>query len=90
MERINELDLNEVSGGSDIYGDNGWRPATPCVRTGYLAIRRQPTYDDSNELGAIYNGEIFNVNMNKWNKNYIWASYNGTQGWVNSDYLTLL
>ncbi len=91
IEKINDQELNNVSGGNDGRNANGlWRTATPCVRTGYLALRSRPAYDESNEISAIYNGEMFKVNMNKWNGNYIWASYANSNGWVNSDYITVL
>ena len=90
MEKLDDLDLFDVTGGNDGFGNENWKNATPCVRIGYLALRSRPNYDEENELASIYNGEMFKVNINKWNGDYIWASYYGTQGWVNSNYVTVL
>ena len=93
FEKINEVDLNKVAGGNDGMGSSGndnWVCAEPCVRTGYLAIRSYPSYDDSNILDEIYPGSVFTVNTYRWSGNYVWADYRGVQGWVNSDYISIL
>jgi len=91
MSNINVLNLDnleEVSGGR---GNNPWRQAKPNVKSGtYLAIRSKTSYNESNELGSIYNGQIFSVNTNIQENGYIWAYFNGIEGWVNASYVTFL
>ena len=90
MEKINAEELAQVSGGNDGMGNENWCSAVPNVRTGYLAIRSYPSYDDSNILDEIYPGSVFRINTFRWSGSYVWAKFNGTYGWVNADYLTIL
>ena len=90
MTFIPTQELNIVNRGKESLGFGCWCLAVPCVRKGYLAVRSYPSYDDFNELDAIYPENYFTVNVDSWSGNYVWANYNGTQGWVNSDYIKIL
>lgn len=89
IEKLNIDDLDEITGGTG-GGGGSWRPATPRVKEGYLALRSKPFYHPSNEITAINNGSVFRVNLERWNDVYIWANYKNLEGWVNSDYITML
>ena len=62
---------------------------TVSVSDGYLALRNAMTFDTSNEIGAIYNGEQVKVqdttNDTYW---YVYAPSLGKYGYVNRNYLT--
>lgn len=90
LNPISTDDLENVSGGTNEVFQDAWRPATPRVREGYLALRSVPTYNDANEIDAIYPGNTFSVNRARWNGSYVWAFYKGKQGWVNADYAQIL
>ena len=51
-------------------------------------------WDDSNIIAQIYPGNRFYVDVTRVASgsgyNYYWANYNGTWGWVNTSFLTLL
>ena len=55
IKKINEQELNEVSGG---VGANGWATVTG-LQSGYLALRTAPCYDYNNEIrgSESYNGQ---------------------------------
>ncbi len=90
MEKIKNDELNTVNGGNDGFTNPNWRTAFCCVESGYLAIRSYASYDDSNELASINQGEVFSVDTSRWSGSYVWANYNGIQGWVNADFCTIL
>ena len=85
LKKLNNDDLENVAGG---YGPDGdWKIATACVKEGtFLALRSYPGYDDSNIIDEIYNGCRFSVYPEKWSGDYVWAYYNGNEGWANSNY----
>ena len=61
---------------------------TVCVSKGYLALRSAPAYDASNELGALYTGDVVQV-QNPDGAAYWWV-YSprlGLSGYVNRSYL---
>ena len=60
------------------------------VAKGYLALRTEPAYDESNEIGELYNGDKVTV-LNKSNGKYWWvySPKYGREGYVNADYLRL-
>ena len=92
--KLNEDLLEKVVGGGSCPQSN-LRLATPRVESGtYLALRTQPAWDDSNEIAQITNGERFYVDVMRIvsgsGYNYYWADYNGTWGWVNTSFITLL
>jgi len=61
---------------------------TVSVSQGYLALRSQPAYDDSNEIGRLYNGDSVVIKDNSestyW---YVYSSKLGKSGYVNRKYL---
>ena len=61
---------------------------TVSVSQGYLALRSQPAYDDSNEIGKLYNGDTVVIKDNSgstyW---YVYSSKLGKSGYVNRKYL---
>ena len=61
---------------------------TVKVDKGYLALRTAPAYDEKNEIGELYTGDVVNV-LDKSNGQYWWVySYKyGKKGYVNKDYL---
>ena len=65
-----------------------WEPWTVKVDSGYLAVRDEPAYDASNELGELYTGEIVEVldasGSDYW---YVYAPSLDMYGYVNCNYL---
>ena len=53
----------------------------------FLALRSKPEYKASNEIAKIYNGETLKVQLSNRSGAYLWAKYEGKQGWVNGDYV---
>ena len=92
MNKVNEQEMNKVAGG--YQGEGYLCLAEPCVEDGYLALRSQPAWDDSNEICEIYPGATFYVDINNVaygsGYEYYFANYNGIRGWVNASYVTLL
>lgn len=93
---INKVDMNNLE---NVTGGNGYpqgelHVAQPKVEKGYLAVRTAPVWDDSNIIAQIYPGNRFYVDVTRVASgsgyNYYWANYNGTWGWVNTSFLTLL
>ncbi len=93
-EELKQADLETVVGGNG-YPQGQLHLATPKVKNEkYLALRSQPCWDDRNEIDQISNGERFYVDVTRIASgsgyNYYWANYNGTWGWVNNSFITLL
>ena len=100
MEENKKLDieeLDEVSGGKTYYGTQGrkgldydgpWKTVAN-LKVGYLAVRTDPTYDDRNIIGKLYNGNNVQVVGNGSGNGYVWvwAPICGCSGWVNGSYL---
>lgn len=60
---------------------------TTSVAKGYLALRNAKSFDSSNELGELYNGDqVYAIDTSEtyW---YVYAPSLGMYGYVNSDYL---
>lgn len=57
------------------------------VDNGYLAVRSAPSFDSSNEVDKLYNGDTFYVTM--WLDGNYWYGYsqNHVDGYVNKNYL---
>lgn len=86
-ENMNLEELKDVTGGNDGMGINGWVTVKANVKSGYLALRNFPSYDEKNEIASIYNGEYFKAYRPKTSGVYVWAAAKGCEGWVNSDYV---
>ena len=58
------------------------------VDKGYLALRTEPAYDEANEIGELYTGDVVRV-KDKSNGKYWWvySPKYGKSGYVNKDYL---
>ncbi|MBP3892502.1 MAG: SH3 domain-containing protein [Atopobiaceae bacterium] len=61
------------------------------VARGYLALRTAPAYDEANEIGELYTGDVVTV-KDRSNRQYWWvySSKYGKSGYVNKDYLVKL
>lgn len=63
-------------------------PYTVSVAKGYLALRSQPSYDASNELGALYTGEVVyavsGMGGTYW---WVYSPKHNSYGYVNAQYL---
>ncbi|MDO5133649.1 MAG: SH3 domain-containing protein [Eubacteriales bacterium] len=102
IKKMDAADLEEVSGGRH-YGavsDNdsiskkdhhrgGSTRTVAGLQTGYLAIRTQPAYDDSNIIGRLYNGDKVEITGGHSGNGYVWiyAPSCGKSGWVNQNFI---
>lgn len=61
---------------------------TVQVAKGYLALRTAPAYDERNEIGELYTGDVVTV-QDTSNGQYWWvySPKYGKSGYVNKDYL---
>ena len=58
------------------------------VESGYLAIRYKKEYDDSNELGKLYNDDIVTVlETDDTAYDYVYSSRLGCRGYVNKNFI---
>ena len=55
----------------------------------FLALRTDPSYDDSNIIGTLYNGDTVEV-LDQYSGEYVWVYSDslGCCGWVNANYLS--
>lgn len=88
---MDQLDLNQLAGvaGGSVESNGSWKKVTASVTRGALALRTKACYDD-NVIAQVLNGETFQVNDDKWQGSYVWASVQGLEGWINADYLLWL
>ena len=92
MKNINEQELDNISGGCGI--DSGWKIVTG-LQSGYLAMRRQPCYDYSNEIRGceLYNGDSVQITgahvQGTDGRTYVWvySPKSGVSGYVNAAYI---
>lgn len=82
---ISDEMMEEAAGGKSSKED--WTTVRCHVASGYLALRSKPEYKASNEIAKIYNGETLKVQLSNRSGAYLWAKYEGKQGWVNGDYV---
>ena len=94
---LSEEELDKVAGGQ---GYPYLKARYVCnLKAGYLAIRNYPSYNASNELGSLYNGQVV-YSTEQYNGVYVWVyantnpdpvynkgAYSG-YGWVNSGFLS--
>ena len=59
------------------------------VNSGYLALRTYPSYEDWNEIGELYTGDVVEVLDTTSNATYWWvySPKHGKEGYVNKNYL---
>ena len=88
MDKIDDLELGAVSGGTGGPGEPGWKWVMANVQNGYLALRSFPAYDPRNEIAKIVTGTKFQAMPDKKMGDYVYASYNGDKGWINSKYVS--
>ena len=68
--------------------NNNSTTKTCCVNSGYLALRTYPSYNDANEIGAIYAGQKVQVEWYTDNGYaYVYAPTLGCYGYVNAGYI---
>ena len=101
LKKITEDELKEVAGGVNgkVGLDEGPWMEVANPKTGWLALRSDPSYNYNNEIGKLYNGYKVKVCGNgafaehDFDKggatNYIWV-YSpdlNKSGWVNSRFI---
>ena len=61
---------------------------TVSVQSGFLALRGDFTYDDSNILGKLYNGDVVEIQGGcEGSYVFVYSPKLGTIGWVNAGFL---
>ena len=61
---------------------------TVSVAKGYLALRTAPAYDDSNEIGELYNGDVVELTGSySGNYAYVYSYKYDAYGYVNANYI---
>ncbi len=90
-KKMNDQELESVAGG---FAEGAWVTVSG-LRTGYLALRTNPTYDYANEIRGAesYNGQVLQITggytVGSDGRTYVWV-YNpraGMSGWTNAQYL---
>ena len=68
-------------------GTNTWK--TVSVASGYLALRNDATYDQSNEIGQLNNGDQVEIQGSGAAGSYVfvYSPKYGCNGWVNAGFL---
>ena len=71
----------------DTEVDEEWK--TVHVDDGYLALRVEPTYDASNEIGKLYTGSRVKI-VGEEQGDYVWVYSEDLdkEGWVNAGYIS--
>ena len=83
------------------YFDNNWTQTatnmnnnagtwkTVSVASGYLALRKAPTYDYNNEIGQLHNGDTVQLAGGSTSGSYVqvYSPKFGCYGWVNAGFL---
>lgn len=98
VKAMSEQELENVSGGLNTSSLVVGAMFTTQVKTGYLALRTAPAYDDRNIIGQLWNGSTVTVQgAVAGNYVYVFVNYNapgqwgvdsaGKYGYVNWNYL---
>ena len=86
-----DFDLAYILAGDFVdysYNSNTTSIATVEVSKGYLALRTEAAYDESNEIGELYTGDTVEVEYFTDNGYvYVYSYTYGTYGFVNANYL---
>ena len=85
LNKLNDAELDNVSGGNDGH-EPTWSWVSASVERGYLALRNAPEWDDRNIIAQIQNGTVFQIMKKRRHGDYVWAYFNGMEGWVNKKY----
>ncbi|MBQ1493158.1 MAG: hypothetical protein IIZ39_14485, partial [Blautia sp.] len=80
---VNKKYLEGASGAPSSY----IAKMTVSVAKGYLALRTQPSYDASNEIGELYSGDTFYVTEKGGKYWYGYSPKYNKYGYVNGSYL---
>ncbi len=86
---LNDAELEQVAGGA-AAAKAKWKWVVCNVEKNYLALRSAPEYKFENEKVKIYPGTAFEIRTDKKSGVYVWARFNGTEGWVNGNYVKTL
>ena len=93
FKKIDDVELEEITGGARVKGDNGYRMVCR-LKKGYLAVRTKPYYNDANIIGQLYNGDkvrIVNFTLIKSSDGVqyylVYSPKLRKQGYVNAAYL---
>ena len=88
---VSEDELATVAGGK--YGwwgtfDGPWLRVCN-LQTGWLALRNYPSYNEANEIGQLYNGDLVQVCGSTTTTGYTWVYSErlNRSGWVNSNFI---
>ena len=87
MQKLNPDELEQVAGGKSGGTQALWKWVTVVGTKNYLAIRRIPEYDYYNEIGKLYNGDRLQIRPDIVSGDYVWATANKIEGWVNGKYV---
>ena len=86
-QKLSPEELKQVAGGAGGAAQAQWKWVTVTGTKNYLAIRRIPEYDYYNELGKLHNGDRLQVRPDITSGDYIWATANKLEVWVNAKYV---
>ena len=101
FKKVTSEELDEVSGGRDgIHGMYaGPIKTVHGLESGWLALRSEPCYDASNEIGKLYNGDKVQVIGNDaltdhdfdgpgmTSYTWVYSKKLNKSGWVNSRFI---
>lgn len=87
MEKMDDLDLAKVAGGIQDTDQRRWKWVMANVNTGYLPLRSDPSYNKTNEKDRLVSGTAFQILPEKTQGEYVYAYFNGQEGWVHSNYI---
>ncbi len=95
LKKITEEELKEVAGGVNgkVGLDEGPWMEVANLKTGWLALRSDPSYNYNNEIGKLYNGDDVQIigngsgNENGASYVWVWSPKLNKSGWVNDSFL---
>ena len=85
-EELKAENMEQVVGGKSVF-DNFEKRKVSGLKTGWLALRTDASYDPKNEIGQLYNGEEVQVYYECTRNGYTWVYFPklNKSGWVNSN-----
>ena len=81
-KKMNDLDLMNVAGGVGTAGELKWKWVMSDPGEGYLALRSDPSVSADNEVARLVSGTAFQIQPDNTNGEYVYAYFNGMNGWV--------